>query len=178
MPGNVKIWTTEEDQFLKRNSEKMTVSEFMKTINASWIQIHHRCKKLGVKPIPVIKKRKNLTEAEKILCLEHPCKAPKILGIHPQTVRKIRRQILGKQILFNDRTPIPVPVAKKPEIEKTDCDIENILAQFPELLPSQRQQAINIAQYDAASAWRYCEAIRQFKVKYPGQERNPHQQHF
>ena len=50
MPGNVKIWTTEEDQFLKRNSEKMTVSEFMKIINASRIQINHRCKKLGVNP--------------------------------------------------------------------------------------------------------------------------------
>lgn len=57
MPGNVKIWTTEEDQFLKRNSEKMTVSEFMKTINASWIQIHHRCKKLGINPVRKSQKR-------------------------------------------------------------------------------------------------------------------------
>lgn len=175
---NIKSWTDQEDLYLLNFGNKLTCKEMQEHLCIGRSQLDHRCKKLGVKPIPVIKKRKNLTEAEKILCLEHPCEAPKILGIHPQTVRKIRRQILGKQILFNDRTPIPVPVAKKPEIEKTDCDIENILAQFPELLPSQRQQAINIAQYDSASAWRYCEAIRQFRVKYPGQERNPHQQHF
>jgi hypothetical protein len=57
------------------------------------------------------------------------------------------------------------------EIQKTGFEIENILAEFPELLPSQRQQAINIAQYEPGSAWRYCDAIRQSKTKY--QEWNP-----
>ena len=52
------------------------------------------------------------------------------------------------------------------EIEKTGFEIENILAEFPELLPSQRQQAINIAQYQPGAAWRYCDAIRQFRAKY------------
>ena len=51
------------------------------------------------------------------------------------------------------------------EIEKTGFDIENILAEFPELLSSQRQQAINIAQYEPGAAWRYCDAIRQFRTK-------------
>ena len=57
------------------------------------------------------------------------------------------------------------------KIEETGFDIGNILKEFPDLLPSQRQQAIDIAQYEPGSAWRYCDAIRRYKTKY--QEWNP-----
>ena len=66
----VKIWTIEEDQFLKRNSENMTVSEFMKTINASRIQINHRCKKLGISPK---KNYRTWTIQELQIAMNNPC---------------------------------------------------------------------------------------------------------
>lgn len=105
---NIKTWTDEEDLYLLNFGDKLTCRELQEHLCVSRSQLDYRCEILGVKPKRVINKRKNLTEAEKIFCLEHPHEASKILGIHAQTVRRVRRQILNKKIFFNDRTPIPV----------------------------------------------------------------------
>ena len=111
---NTKNWTDEEDLYLLNFGDKLTCRELQERLCVSRSQLDHRCKILGVKPKPVISKRKNLTQAEKILCLEHPYEAHKILGIHARTVSRVKRQILNKQILFNDRTPISVPSPSMP----------------------------------------------------------------
>ena len=111
---NTKNWTDEEDYYLLTFGNKLTCKELQARLDVCRSQLDHRCKILGVTPKPVISKRKNLTEAEKMLCLECPYDAHEILGIHPQTATRIRRQMLNKEILFNDRTPISVPSPSMP----------------------------------------------------------------
>lgn len=77
--GKVKKWSLTEDEILKQNSENMTISELSEIIDATWMQIYYRCKRLKITP-------KSVHKGWTIQELQIACSAP----------RKVAIELLGR----------------------------------------------------------------------------------
>lgn len=179
-PKTKRFWTPEEDEFLKQNASKFTISQLMEKTGATRSQIEHRCKHLCLVPIRRHRRSWTVFEIQFLERFAHTKTMSELLEFLPHGVKSIRKMceqigVSPKNYFkrnFADRAvenSLPLEAMefvkqkfnpKTPTLEELEDIRQKIKSYRGKITEDQYMQAASMFRTgEPRSALRYCELV-------------------